>query len=110
MGITWGRCSIKLEFGEGSSARWIASAAASSNSNDKSVETLRIKNVTIRRLTTRKTKSPRRMMMSVGVGHSWGNGKDGGDNVRCGREDAIDRISARKFVAGEEGFEFKGKS
>jgi len=61
-GMICGRCSIRLEFGEGNSARCIASAAASSNSSARSVETLRTSNERIRRLTRMKIKRPRRMM------------------------------------------------
>lgn len=60
--MTCGRCSIRLEFGEGSSARWIASAEASSTSKDSSVKTLRTKNDRIRRLTTMKINTPRRIL------------------------------------------------
>lgn len=60
--MTCGRCSIKLEFGDGSSARWMASAEASSTNNDRSVKTLRSRKVMMTRLTTKKIKRPRRMM------------------------------------------------
>lgn len=60
--MTCGRCSIKLEFGDGSSARWMASAEASSTSNDRSVKTLRSRKVMMTRLTTKKITTPRRMM------------------------------------------------
>lgn len=66
--MIWGRCSIRLEFGEGSSARCIASAAASSTSSARSVETLRTSNERIMRLTMRKIKRPRRMMKAKAEG------------------------------------------
>lgn len=57
-----GRCSIRLEFGDGSSARWMASAEASSIKRDRRVKTFRTTKVRIRSTTIRNIVTPRRMM------------------------------------------------
>ena len=63
LGMICGRCSIRLEFGDGSSARWMASADASSINSVRRVKMLRrIWNRMIT-LMTRKMVTPRRIMV-----------------------------------------------
>lgn len=62
LGINWGRLSINGEFGAGISERRMASAEASSTKRVKRVKTLLTRKTTMRKLISRKTIKPRRML------------------------------------------------
>lgn len=62
MGMTWGRRSMREEFGEGMSERRMASAEASSKRRVRRVKTERTRKAMMMKLTSRKMKTPRRMV------------------------------------------------
>jgi len=66
LGMIWGRCSIRLELGDGMSERWMASAEASSTRSVRRVKTLLTSSDMITRLMRIKTRAPRRMVSELG--------------------------------------------